>query len=162
MRHYEVVFLVHPDQSEQVPGMIERYSQTITKSKGKIHRIEDWGRRHLAYPINKVHKAHYALMNIECDQKPLSELNESFRYNDAVLRTMVIKRKVPITEESSIMRTERKERAEKEARELKTVSSAEKNGAVEKAENVIEPETSAENNLVEGQSEENTPTKVEE
>ena len=120
------------------------------------------GRRHLAYPINKVHKAHYALMNIECDQKPLSELNESFRYNDAVLRTMVIKRKGPITEESSIMRAERKERAEKEARELKTVSSAEKNEAVEKAENVIEPETPAENGLVEGQSEENTPTKVEE
>ena len=162
MRHYEVVFLVHPDQSEQVPGMIERYSQTITKSKGKIHRIEDWGRRHLAYPINKVHKAHYALMNIECDQKPLSELNESFRYNDAVLRTMVIKRKGPITEESSIMRAERKERAEKEARELKTVSSAEKNEAVEKADNVIEPETPAESGLVEGQSEENTPTKVEE
>ena len=162
MRHYEVVFLVHPDQSEQVPGMIERYSQTITKAKGKIHRIEDWGRRHLAYPINKVHKAHYALMNIECDQKPLSELNESFRYNDAVLRTMVIKRKGPITEESSIMRAERKERAEKEARELKTVSSAEKNEAVEKAENVIEPETPAENGLVEGQSEENTPIKVEE
>ena len=162
MRHYEVVFLVHPDQSEQVPGMIERYSQTITKSKGKIHRIEDWGRLHIAYPINKVHKAHYALMNIECDQKPLSELNESFRYNDAVLRTMVIKRKGPITEESSIMRAERKERAEKEARELKTVSSAEKNEAVEKAENVIEPETPAENGLVEGQYEENTPTKVEE
>jgi len=162
MRHYEVVFLVHPDQSEQVPGMIERYSQTITKSKGKIHRIEDWGRRHLAYPINKVHKAHYALMNIECDQKPLSELNESFRYNDAVLRTMVIKRKGPITEESSIMRAERKERAEKEARELKTVSSAEKKEAVEKADNVIELETPAENGLVEGQSEENTPTKVEE
>ena len=99
-------------------------------------------------------------MNIECDQKPLSELNESFRYNDAVLRTMVIKRKGPITEESSIMRAERKERAEKEARELKTVSSAEKNEAVEKADNVIEPETPAENGLVEGQSEENTPTKV--
>ena len=162
MRHYEVVFLVHPDQSEQVPGMIERYSQTITKAKGKIHRIEDWGRRHLAYPINKVHKAHYALMNIECYQKTLSELNESFRYNDAVLRTMVIKRKGPITEESSIMRAERKERAEKEARELKTVSSAEKNEAVEKAENVIEPETPAENGLLEGRSEENTPTKVEE
>ena len=162
MRHYEVVFLVHPDQSEQVPGMIERYSQTITKSKGKIHRIEDWGRRHLAYPINKVHKAHYALMNIECDQKPLSELNESFRYNDAVLRTMVIKRKGPITDESSIMRTERKERADKEARELKTVSSVEKNEAVEKAENVTKPETPAENSLVEGQSDENTPTKVDE
>ena len=78
MRHYEVVFLVHPDQSEQVPNMIERYSQIISKSKGIIHRTEDWGRRHLAYPINKVHKAHYALLNIECDQNCLSELNTSF------------------------------------------------------------------------------------
>ena len=90
MRHYEVVFLVHPDQSEQVPNMIERYSQIVSKSKGTIHRTEDWGRRHLAYPINKVHKAHYALLNIECDQNCLSELNELFRYNDAVIRLSLI------------------------------------------------------------------------
>ena len=119
MRHYEVVFLVHPDQSEQVPNMIERYSQIISKSKGIIHRTEDWGRRHLAYPINKVHKAHYALLNIECDQNCLSELNELFRYNDAVIRSMVIKRKKAITEESSIMKDERKDKAEKEAREAR-------------------------------------------
>ena len=90
MRHYEVVFLVHPDQSEQVPGMIERYRTLITAAKGKIHRLEDWGRRQLAYPINKVHKAHYVLMNIECDQPTLTELSNAFRFNDAVLRNLIL------------------------------------------------------------------------
>ena len=97
MRHYEIVFLVHPDQSEQVPSMVERYKAMIEKGKGKIHRFEDWGRRQLAYPIDKVHKAHYVLMNIECDDKTLSELTNSFRFNDAVIRHLIIKRKKAIT-----------------------------------------------------------------
>ena len=93
MRHYEVVFLVHPDQSEQVPAMVERYRNMIESENGIIHRLEDWGRRQLAYPINKIHKAHYVLMNIECNQNALDQLNENFRFNDAVLRNMIISRK---------------------------------------------------------------------
>ena len=93
MRHYEVVFLVHPDQSEQVPGMIERYTQLMADNNGKIHRMEDWGRRQLAYPINKIHKAHYILLNIECDLKVIEELSSNFKFNDAVIRNMIIKRK---------------------------------------------------------------------
>ena len=100
MRHYEIVFLVHPDQSEQVPGMIERYTQTLTAAGGQVHRLEDWGRRQLAYPINKVHKAHYYLLNIECDQAALDELTHSFRYNDAVLRNLILVKKAAITEKS--------------------------------------------------------------
>jgi small subunit ribosomal protein S6 len=102
MRHYEVVFLVHPDQSEQVPAMIERYNTLISQNKGKMHRLEDWGRRPLAYPINKVMKAHYVLMNIECDQATISELSDSFRYNDAVIRNMVLRVDRAITEPSPI------------------------------------------------------------
>lgn len=101
-RHYEVVFLVHPDQSEQVPAMIERYSSLITQQKGKIHRLEDWGRRPLAYPINKIMKAHYVLMNIECDQSTVNELVENFRYNDAVIRNLVLKTERAINEPSPI------------------------------------------------------------
>lgn len=92
MRHYEVVFMVHPDQSEQVPAMIERYTGVITEDGGQVHRLEDWGRRHLAYPINKIHKAHYVLMNIECSQAALDELAHNFRFNDAIIRDMVIRR----------------------------------------------------------------------
>jgi len=102
MRHYEVVFLVHPDQSEQVPAMIERYRSGIESKGGKIHRLEDWGRRQLAYPINKVHKAHYVLMNIECDQEALDELESAFRFNDAVIRNLIIKRDEAITEASHL------------------------------------------------------------
>lgn len=101
-RHYEVVFLVHPDQSEQVPAMIERYSNVISTHKGKIHRLEDWGRRPLAYPINKIMKAHYVLMNIECNQATVDELSENFRYNDAVIRNMVLRVDRAITEASPI------------------------------------------------------------
>src|SRR5437773_852306 len=101
-RHYEVVFLVHPDQSEQVPAMIERYSNLISQHKGKIHRLEDWGRRPLAYPINKIMKAHYVLMNIECDQPTVDELSENFRYNDAVIRNMILRVERAITERSPI------------------------------------------------------------
>ena len=90
MKHYEVVFMVHPDQSEQVPGMIERYSNLVTQKKGKIHRMEDWGRRQLAYPIDKILKAHYVLMNIECDQETIDELSNAFRYNDAVIRNLIL------------------------------------------------------------------------
>lgn len=104
MRHYEVVFLVHPDQSEQVPGMIERYTAAIKEAKGTVHRLEDWGRRQLAYPINKIHKAHYVLLNVECDQKALDELNSAFRFNDAVLRSLVVRREHAITEQSPMAR----------------------------------------------------------
>ncbi|RMG31514.1 MAG: 30S ribosomal protein S6 [Gammaproteobacteria bacterium] len=111
MRHYEIVFLVHPDQSEQVPAMIERYRATIEADGGKIHRLEDWGRRQLAYPIQKLHKAHYVLMNIECTQRALDELTSAFRFNDAVLRNLVIARKEAITEPSPLARREEKEEA---------------------------------------------------
>lgn len=104
MRHYEVVFLVHPDQSEQVPAMIERYSNLIAQHKGKIHRLEDWGRRPLAYPINKVMKAHYVLMNIECDQATLDEISDNFRYNDAVIRNMILRTNRPVSEPSPIVK----------------------------------------------------------
>jgi small subunit ribosomal protein S6 len=109
MRHYEVVFLVHPDQSEQVPAMIERYRSGIETKGGKIHRLEDWGRRQLAYPINKIHKAHYVLMNIECDGEALSELESAFRFNDAVIRNLVIRRDEAITEISQLAKSEEEE-----------------------------------------------------
>ena len=115
MRHYEVVFLVHPDQSEQVPSMTDRYTQLVTESDGKVHRMEDWGRRQLAYPINKIHKAHYVLMNIECSREVLDELVTLFRFNDAVLRNLIIKCKNAITEESFILKGER-ESKERRAR----------------------------------------------
>ena len=104
MRHYEIVFLVHPDQSDQVPDMIERYSEIITKADGTIHRLEDWGRRQLAYPINKVHKAHYVLINAECSFEPIEELEEAFRFNDAVIRNMVIRVKDAVTEASPLVK----------------------------------------------------------
>lgn len=113
MRHYEIVFLVHPDQSEQVPAMVERYKSSITTTGGAIHRFEDWGRRQLAYSINKIHKAHYILMNVECGESVLEELTTTFRYNDAILRHLVIRTDEAITEESPIMK------AEKESRERK-------------------------------------------
>ncbi|HLK71985.1 MAG TPA: 30S ribosomal protein S6 [Steroidobacteraceae bacterium] len=106
MRHYEIVFLVHPDQSEQVPAMIERYKGMIATGGGKLHRLEDWGRRQLAYPIAKVHKAHYVLLNIECDQKTLSELIGAFRFSDAVLRHLVTGVETAITEPSPMAKSE--------------------------------------------------------
>ena len=106
MRHYEIVFLVHPDQSEQVQAMIERYRSTVESRGGAIHRLEDWGRRQLAYPINKVHKAHYVLMNIECDPQALAELENTFRFNDAVIRNLIIKRDEAITEASPLARVQ--------------------------------------------------------
>jgi small subunit ribosomal protein S6 len=105
MRHYEIVFLVHPSQSEQVPAMVDRYRANLEERGGVVHRLEDWGRRQLAYPINKVHKAHYVLMNIECDREALDELEKAFRFNDAVLRNLVIKRDAPVTEASPLMKS---------------------------------------------------------
>jgi len=107
MRHYEIVFIVHPDQSEQVPAMVERYKNLVTSKKGAIHRLEDWGRRQMAYPIQKVHKAHYVLMNIECDQETLDELEHAFRFNDAVLRHLTIKTKAAVTTPSAMMKEEK-------------------------------------------------------
>jgi small subunit ribosomal protein S6 len=109
MRHYEIVFLVHPDQSEQVPAMIERYKGMIASGGGHIHRLEDWGRRQLAYPINKVHKAHYVLLNIECDAKTVNELTGAFRFSDAVLRHLVVAMDEAVTEPSPMARTEEEE-----------------------------------------------------
>ena len=106
MRHYEIVFLVHPDQSDQVPAMIKKYSGIVTASDGKIHREEDWGRRQLAYPINKIHKAHYILLNIECNLKVIEEISSNFKFNDAVIRNMILQRKTAITEKSSILKDE--------------------------------------------------------
>ncbi|HZH43740.1 MAG TPA: 30S ribosomal protein S6 [Lysobacter sp.] len=122
MRHYEIVFLVHPDQSEQVPAMIERYKGLIEGGEGKVHRLEDWGRRQLAYPIQHLVKAHYVLLNIECSQAVLNELVDNFRFNDAVLRHLVIKRDGPETEASAIMKSkdekaERPERGERRRRD---------------------------------------------
>ncbi|MGC6480773.1 MAG: 30S ribosomal protein S6 [Porticoccaceae bacterium] len=133
MRHYEIVFLVHPDQSEQVAGMVERYTSAIEAGKGSVHRLEDWGRRQLAYPINKIHKAHYVLMNVECDQVILDELNSSFRYNDAVIRSMVIRRDEAITQESPIMKQENAEKADKEARERQKAAKAKESADKEEA-----------------------------
>jgi small subunit ribosomal protein S6 len=107
MRHYEIVFIVHPDQSEQVPAMVERYRTMVGNNGGGIHRLEDWGRRQLTYPIEKVHKAHYVLMNIECDQKTLDELEDAFKFNDAVLRHLTVKMNRAVTEPSPMMKEEK-------------------------------------------------------
>ena len=107
MRHYEIVFIVHPDQSEQVPAMLERYKTLVTSHGGQIHRLEDWGRRQLAYPIQKLHKAHYVLMNIECNNEALTELEHGFKFNDAVLRHLTIKMKHAITTPSPMMKEEK-------------------------------------------------------
>lgn len=107
MRHYEIVFIVHPDQSEQVPAMVERYRTLVTSQGGSIHRLEDWGRRQLAYPIQKIHKAHYVLMNIECNQAVLDELEHGFKFNDAVLRHLVVKMKRAVVDPSPMMKEEK-------------------------------------------------------
>ena len=119
MRHYEIVFMVHPDQSEQVPGMIERYTGAIKEAGGSIHRLEDWGRRQLAYPIQKLHKAHYVLMNVEAPQTVIDELETNFRYNDAVLRNRIMRTDSAVVEPSPMakVREERRERAPRETEE---------------------------------------------
>ena len=116
MRHYEIVFLVHPDQSEQVPAMVERYKSMIANGNGQVHRVEDWGRRQLAYPIAKVHKAHYVLMNIEADQKTLGELTGAFRFSDAVLRHLVVSMDEAVVEPSPMSRPEEEEGGERRGR----------------------------------------------
>ena len=108
MRHYEIVFIVHPDQSEQVGAMVERYKNMVTQGGGIVHRLEDWGRRQLAYPIQKIHKAHYVLMNIECESAVLSELENAFRFNDAVLRHLTIQMKAAVTAPSPMMREDKR------------------------------------------------------
>ncbi len=141
MRHYEIIFLVHPDQSSQVQGMIDRYKATIEGASGKIHRLEDWGRRHLAYPIKKIHKAHYVLMNIECDQATLEELESGFRFNDAILRCMTLAKKEAVTD-ASLIAAENAEEQKKEVESKKVVVETEQPKA-EKAkaeEMVAEPE----------------------
>ena len=138
MRHYEIVFLVHPDQSAQVPAMIERYKTTIEEASGKIHRLEDWGRRHLAYPIKKIHKAHYVLMNIECDQATLEELEAGFRFNDAILRSQTLLQKEAITAPSAISTSGND--GQKTSRRVKEV---EEDEAVEEAVEEVAAETEA-------------------
>ncbi|GJM07451.1 MAG: 30S ribosomal protein S6 [marine bacterium B5-7] len=113
MRHYEIVFLVHPDQSDQVSNMIARYTKLIQDGKGHVHRQEDWGRRQLAYPINKLHKAHYLLFNIECDQKTLADLEHNFKFNDAVLRHLVLAMDAAVTEDSPMLRTKEAQKVNK-------------------------------------------------
>ncbi|HEB54887.1 MAG TPA: 30S ribosomal protein S6 [Gammaproteobacteria bacterium] len=147
MRHYEIVFLVHPDQSEQVPGMIDRYRATIEGNDGKIHRLEDWGRRLLAYPIQKIHKAHYVLMNIECNQETLDELESAFRFNDAVIRNLIIRRDEAITEESQMAkkdeREERPSRPERSAAPASEVKPAAESGEATADSTKTEPAAAA-------------------
>jgi len=139
MRHYEIVFMVHPDQSEQVPGMIERYTTAIEKDGGKVHRLEDWGRRQLAYNISKIHKAHYVLMNVEASNDAMDELTTTFRYNDAIIRNLVIRRDDAVAEESVIMKQEKEQRErksryeERQAAEAATAPKAEEPKAEEPA-----------------------------
>ena len=124
MRHYEIVFIVHPDQSEQVPAMIDRYKATLAAAGGKIHRMEDWGRRQMAYMIDKLAKAHYVCINIECDQKTLEELEHAFKFNDAVLRHLIIKTKKAETEPSIMMKEVQREEARKSAQADAPVATA--------------------------------------
>ena len=137
MRHYEIVFLVHPDQSEQVSAMIDRYKATVESNGGKVHRLEDWGRRQLAYPINKIHKAHYVLLNVECDEAVREEIETAFKFNDAVIRSIILKRDEAVTDMSALAKAkndedaaEKKSAAERAARpapvtEAKAEASAE-------------------------------------
>jgi len=111
MRHYEIVFLVHPDQSEQVPAMIDRYKSTVESNGGKVHRLEDWGRRQLAYPINKIHKAHYVMLNVECDQAVRDEIETAFKFNDAVIRSLILKRDDAVTDMSALAKAKNDEDA---------------------------------------------------
>ena len=145
MRHYEIIFLVHPDQSEQVPGMVERYTQAIEKDGGKVHRLEDWGRRHLAYPINKIHKAHYVLLNVEASSEAIDELTTNFRYNDAVLRNLVVRMDEAVTGESPIMKAEKESRERRSSRPERREEAAPAPAAeAEAAPEAAAPEASAE------------------
>lgn len=132
MRNYEIVFLVHPDQSDQVPGMIERYKGEIEKSGGKIHRLEDWGRRQLAYPIQKQHKAHYVLMNVEAEQEVIDSIENNFRFNDAVIRNLVIRTSGPVTEQSPMVKSREDRRTRDDVTSMdKQIDADEEDGSVE-------------------------------
>jgi len=124
MRHYEIVFLVHPDQSEQVPAMVERYQAMVTSSAGTVHRTEDWGRRQLAHPINKIHKAHYVMMNVEASNEAMDEMTTNFRFNDAVIRNLVIRRDESVVGESFIMKAEKENRERKNRYEQRQTTEA--------------------------------------
>jgi small subunit ribosomal protein S6 len=139
MRHYEIVFLVHPDQSEQVPAMIDRYRKIVDSGKGTVHRLEDWGRRQLAYPIQKLAKAHYVLMNVECTSESLEEIEGAFRFNDAVLRNLIIRRNEAVTEQSILMKTkdEKTSRDDRPRREPRPVESREEPAAPSPAKDAV-------------------------
>ena len=124
MRHYEIVFMVHPDQSEQVPGMIERYTTILKQDGGQVHRLEDWGRRQLAYPIEKLHKAHYVLINAEATAEAVEELETAFRFNDIILRNLVMRTKNAVTEASPMMKEDRRERREEAPKPAETAPAA--------------------------------------
>jgi len=153
MRHYEIVFLVHPDQSEQVPAMVERYQSMVTESGGAVHRSEDWGRRQLSHPINKIHKAHYALLNVECDSPVIDEIKTAFKFNDAVLRNLVLVRDDAVTEASpmavAVAEEKAKEKEAQQRREAKAASEAQmrseeaEKAAAEAAKAPAEPEGEA-------------------
>jgi len=143
MRHYEIVFMVHPDQSEQVPGMVERYSSAIQKDGGTVHRLEDWGRRQLAYPINKIHKAHYVLMNVEASNEAMEELTTTFRFNDAVIRNLVIRRDESVTDESFIMKAEKEHRERKSRYEERQAADSARSERTEAAEAAPAPAAEA-------------------
>jgi len=170
MRHYEICFLVHPDQSEQVPAMLERYRTLIEGNKGAIHRLEDWGRRQLAFPIAKLHKAHYVLMNIECDRDTLAELEGIFRFNDAVLRHLTISRQAAIVEQSLMMKAkEEKDRSSRSYEERKAAESASQTkdekpateqSADAETESETETETETESKAGESAKEDATPVEV--
>ena len=154
MRHYEIVFLVHPDQSEQVGAMIERYTKVIEDGKGQVHRVEDWGRRRLAYTINKVHKAHYVMMNVEVTQEILKEVENLFRFNDAIIRNLVIKKTAAITGQSTMMKEVEEERKKEEERDAaraeESAERAEKQEtAIKEEKPVVETKTSAEDVVAE-------------
>ena len=151
MRHYEIVFLVHPDQSEQVPAMIDRYRKIVDNDKGTVHRLEDWGRRQLAYPIQKLAKAHYVLMNIECTSESLEEIESAFRFNDAVLRNLIIRRNEAVTEQSILMKTkdEKSTRDDRPRREPRPVESREEPAAPSPAADPAPVEAAAESETAE-------------
>ena len=133
MRHYEIVFLVHPDQSEQVPAMIDRYKATVESSGGKVHRLEDWGRRQLAYPINKIHKAHYVLMNVECGEEVRDEIETAFRFNDAVIRNLILKRDEAITDMSILAKAKSEEDAAEKKSAAERAANAKREAAAQEA-----------------------------
>ena len=166
MRHYEVVFMVHPDQSDQVPGMIERYGRLIETGGGKTHRVEDWGRRQLAYPVSKIHKAHYVLMNIEVERQTLDELESAFRFNDAVLRSLTVRRKAAETVISKIyeeeLREQEKDRERERRREEEAKARMERRQRDEAASDEAANATDAanESEAADGEAEESAPRAV--